>query len=344
MSAGAREARELVLARSGDEAAFEQLVGPYRRELQVHCYRMLGSAQDAEDMVQETLMAAWSGLDGFEGRASLRTWLYRIATNACLAMLRRSRPAREMPPPPETPGDYPEPTRTMAEPIWLEPYPDVLLEGIPERDPGPAARYEARESVELAFIVALQQLPPRQRAALVLRDVLGFRTTEIAEMLDTGELSIKGALQRARATLQERLPAADRERAPLPNSVGERELVGRFADAFESGDVDELVSLLTDDALLTMPPLPLEYEGHEAIAAFLRYRAPLRGARMHVVPTRANTQPALGCYLEDAHAAIARPFGLIVLTLEGDRISAVTRFDASVFPYFGLPPTLRLST
>jgi RNA polymerase sigma-70 factor (TIGR02960 family) len=330
----------LARARAGDEAAFRKLTDPHGRELQVHCYRMLGSVQDAEDMVQETLLAAWRNLEAFEGRASLRSWLYRIATNRCLDMLRaRSRRPREV----QAMDDSPAPTR-RADPVWLEPYPDVLLEDVPERAPGPAARYEARESIELAFIVALQNLPPRQRAALVLRDVLGFRTAEIAEMLDTSELSIKGALQRARATLQARLPTADRERAPLPNSASERELVGRFADAFQGGDVDELVSLLTDDALLTMPPLPLEYQGHEAIAAFLRYRVPLRGAPMHVVPTRANTQPALGCYLQDAHAAIARPFGLIVLTLEGDRVSAVTRFDATVFPYFGLPRTLRIST
>jgi hypothetical protein len=172
--------------------------------------------------------------------------------------------------------------------------------------------------------------------------VLGFRTAEVAEMLEATETSVKGALQRARATVQARLPAADRERAPRPNSAGERRLVGRFADAFQIGDVDEIVSLLTDDALLTMPPLPLEFEGHEAIASFLRYRVPLRGGPLRVVPTRANTQPALGCYLQDAHAAIARPFGLIVLTLEGDRISAITRFEAGVFPYFGLPRTLRV--
>jgi len=239
--------------------------------------------------------------------------------------------------------DPPEPTR-RPEPIWLEPYPDVLLEDLPDRSPGPAARYEARESVELAFIAALQHLPPRQRVALVLRDVLGFRTAEVAEMLETGEASVKGALQRARAAVEERLPAADRDRAPRPNSTSERRLVGRFADAFQVGDVDELVTLLTDDALLTMPPLPLEYQGHEAIAAFLRYRVPLRPAPMRVVPTRANTQPALGCYLEDPHAAIARPFGLIVLTLEGGLISAMTRFDPGVFPYFGLPRTLRIST
>ncbi len=232
--------------------------------------------------------------------------------------------------------DTPSPTR-QTEPIWVEPYPDVLLAGMPDRSPGPAARYEARESIELAFITALQTLPPRQRVVLVLCDVLGFRLAEAAEMLDAGEVAVKGALQRARAALKERLPDADREHASRPDSAAERRLVGRFADAVESGDVDQMVALLSDDARLTMPPLPLEYQGHEAIAAFLRYRVPLRGAPMQVVPTRANTQPALGCYLKDAHAAIARPFGLIVLTLEGDRISAITWFgDTSVFPHFGL--------
>jgi RNA polymerase sigma-70 factor (TIGR02960 family) len=341
MPGDALDEQALARARAGDEEAFRQLTDSHRRELQLHCYRILGSTQDAEDMVQETLISAWRSLEAFEGRASVRSWLYRIATNRCLDALRaRSRRPREVPAMHQERA--PEPTG-RSEPTWVEPYPDVLLEDIPERAPGPAARYEARESIELAFIVALQGLPPRQRAALVLRDVLGFRTAEVAEMLATGELSVKGTLQRARATLQARLPAADRERAPLPNSDAERKLVGRFADAFQSGDVDELVSLLTDDALLTMPPWPLEYEGHEAIAAFLRYRAPLRGARMRIVPTRANSQPALGCYLEDTHAPIARPFGLIVLTLEGDRISAVTRFEQSVFAYFGLPRTLPVS-
>jgi RNA polymerase sigma-70 factor (TIGR02960 family) len=329
---------KLVRARAGDEEAFRELTEPTRRELQLHCYRILGSVQDAEDMVQETLLAAWRGLEAFEGRASVRSWLYRIATNRCLNALRaRSRRPREVP----AMDQPPEPTR-RTEPIWLEPYPDVLLE-IPDRSPGPGARYEARESIELAFIVALQHLPPGQRAALVLRDVLGFRTAEVAEMLETGEASVKGALQRARAALRERLPAADRERAPRPNSASERQLVGRFADAFQSGEVDELVALLTDDAQLTMPPQPLEYQGHDAIAAYLRYRAELRGAPLRVVPTRANTQPALGCYLPDAQAAIARPYSLIVLTLEGDRIAAIARFaaDAALFGYFGLPRTLR---
>jgi RNA polymerase sigma-70 factor (TIGR02960 family) len=328
----------LARARAGDDEAFRRLTEPYRRELQLHCYRILGSMQDAEDLVQETLLAAWRGLDAFEGRASVRAWLYRIATNRCLnalrARARRPQEVTSMPP-------SPEPTRRV-EPIWLEPYPDVLLEDLPDRSPGPAARYEARESIELAFIVALQGLPPRQRVALVLRDVLGFRNAEVAEMLDTGEASVKGALQRARAALRARLPAADRERAPRPNSAAERRLVGRFADAVQSGDIDDIVTLLTDDALLTMPPQPVEYRGHDAIGAFLRHREELRGRPLRIVPTRANTQPAFGCYLPDAQAAIARPYGLIVLTLAGDAVAAITWFaDTAVFPHFGLPRTLR---
>jgi RNA polymerase sigma-70 factor (ECF subfamily) len=328
----------LARARAGDEEAFRQLTEPHRRELQVNCYRILGSMQDAEDLLQETLLAAWRSLEAFEGRASVRAWLYRIATNRCLNVLRaRSRRPREV----QAMDDAPVPTR-RTEPIWLEPYPDVLLEEMPDRSPGPAARYEARESVELAFIAALQHLPPSQRAAVVLRDVLGYRTAEVAEMLDTGEVAVKGALQRARAALGARLPAADRERAPRPNSARERQLVGRFADAVEGGDIDDIVTLLTDEALLTMPPQPLEYQGRQAIAAFLRQRGELRGRPLRVVPTRANTQPAFGCYLPDPQAAIARPYGLIVLTLQADAVAAITWVaDTGVFRHFGLPRTLR---
>jgi RNA polymerase sigma-70 factor (TIGR02960 family) len=319
-----------------NEDAFRELTEPHRRELQVHCYRIVGSLQDAEDLVQETLLAAWRGMEQFEARASVRTWLYRIATNRCLNMLRdRGRRPQEVPPMPA-----PEPTR-RTESIWLEPYPDALLD---DASRAPEARYEMRESVGLAFVAALQQLPPRQRAVLVLRDVLGFKNAEIAEMLDTGAASVKGVLQRARATLRARLADVDRERAPLPDSTRERELVGRFADAVESGDVGEVVALLTDDALLTMPPQPLEYQGHEAIAAFLEHRAELRGAALRVVPTRANDQPAFGCYLPDAHAAIARPYGMIVLTLEDDAIAAITWFgDTGVFRHFGLPRSVSKS-
>ena len=289
-------------------------------------------------MLQETLLAAWRGLERFEGRTSVRAWLYRIATNRCLNALRdRGRRPREVP----LMVEPPEPTR-RTEPLWLEPYPDVLLEGVPDGSPGPESRYETKEAIALAFVAALQHLPPRQRAVLVLRDVLGFRTAETADMLDSSEASVKGALQRARATLEARLSAGDRERAPLPHSLRERELVGRFADAVEGGDIESIVSLLTDDAWLTMPPYPFEYQGHAAIAAFLRDRAGIRGAPLRLVPTRANGQPAFGCYLPDEHAAIARPYGLMVLTLEGDRVSTITWFgDSSVFPYFGLPRALR---
>ena len=324
-------------ARAGDENAFRKLVEPYRRELHLHCYRILGSLQDAEDQLQETLLAAWRGLDGFEGRASLRAWLYRIATNRCLNALRdRSRRPQEV----SRMVEPPEPTRRV-EPIWLDPYPDVLLDGLADTASGPEARYETRESVALALVAALQHLPPRQRATLVLRDVLGFQTADVAEMLDTSEASVKGALQRARTTLDERMPADSRERAPLPSSARERELIGRFAAAVERGDTDGMVSMLTDDAWVTMPPEPYEYQGRQAIAQFLKDRQARRGANLRLVPTRANGQPAFACYLPDTQAAIARAYGLFVLTLEGERISAITWFaERSLLPHFGLPRTL----
>ena len=327
-------------ARAGDEEAFRELADPYRRELQVHCYRILGSVQDAEDMLQETLLAAWRGLEAFEERASVRVWLYRIATNRCINALRgRRRRPQEV----GAMAEPPEPTR-RSEPVWLEPYPDALLEGLADGSPGPDARYETTEAIGLAFVAALQHLPPRQRAVVVLRDVLGFRAAEVAEMLETSQAAVTGALQRARATLRTRLPAGSRERVALPSSAHERELVGRFAAAVEAGDIDSIVSLLTEDAWVTMPPQPYEYQGHAAIAAFLSDRARRRGDRaFRLVATRANGQPAFGCYLPDAQAAIAHAYGLMVLTLEGDRISAITWFaDNSVFPHFGLPRTLRV--
>jgi RNA polymerase sigma-70 factor (TIGR02960 family) len=330
----------LTRAREGDEGAFRELTDPYRRELEVHCYRILGSVQDAEDLVQETLLAAWRGLDRFEGRASLRSWLYRIATNRCLNALRDAgRRPREVPAGPALP---PEPTR-VAEPTWLEPYPDVLLDGVADATPGPEARYEARETVALAFVAGLQHLPPTQRAVLVLRDVLGFRASEAADILEVSEASVNSALQRARAAFETRLPAADRDRAPVPRSPRERELVGRFAEAFESGDVDAIVALLTDDAWLTMPPVPLQYQGPAAIGRFLA-TVPLGGAleRFRLVATRANGQPAFGFYIRDASCPIARAAGVMVLTLEGDRVSAITAFhDTSALARFGLPRMLR---
>jgi RNA polymerase sigma-70 factor (TIGR02960 family) len=323
----------LARARAGDQQAFRELSDPYRRELQVHCYRMLGSLQDAEDMLQETLVAAWRGLARFEGRASVRAWLYRIATNRCLNALRDA--GRRPPPAPVAPFEPPAPTR-YGEPTWLQPYPDVLLEGIADDLPGPEARYQTREAIELAFVAGLQRLPPRQRAALVLRDVLGFHTAEVAAVLDSSEASVKGALHRARATLDERRPAADLQRTPRPRSARERELTRRFVDAFEADDIDGLIGLLTDDAWLTMPPARHEYQGATAIASFLHTSAAWRdGRRFRLVPTRANTQPAFGCYLD------GKAVGLIVLTLDGERICAITRFlDNDVLHPFGLPQTL----
>ena len=328
----------LARARAGDQAAFGELVEAYRRELQVHCYRILGSLQDAEDILQETLLAAWRGLGDFAGRASLRSWLYRIATNRCLNAL-RGRGRR--PSSPEPIAEPPRPTR-RGEPIWLEPYPDVLLDAVPSAAPGPDARYETTEAVGLAFVAALQHLPPRQRVVLVLCDVLGYSRAEVAAMLDTTEVSVKAGLQRARATLDARRPAVGRNHAPLPRSAREHEVVGRFAAALENGNIDAVISLLTDDAWLTMPPEPYEYQGHAAIAAFLHYRAPLLGGNLQLVPTRANGQPAFGCYLPDARVDIVHGYGLMVLAIEGNLVSAITWFgDRSLFPRFGLPRTLR---
>jgi RNA polymerase sigma-70 factor (ECF subfamily) len=329
--------RALTLARAGDEDAFRELTEPYRHELQLHCYRILGSTQDAEDLVQEALLAAWRGLDEFSERASIRTWLYRIATNRCIDWLRASarRPQSVAPM-----TELPEPSR-VSEPIWLEPYPDVMLEGIVDQAPGPEARYETKETIALAFVAGLQHLPPQQRAVLVLRDVLGFQAIEVAEMRDTTEAAVNSLLRRARTALETRLPAAGRERAPLPNSQREREVVGRFANAIEDGDIDAIVALLSDDAWVTMPPYPYEYQGGAAIGRFLRDRAAYRGGALRIVPTRANGQPAFGCYFPCPHTEIARPYGLLVLTLTGTKIAEITFFaDSSVFPHFGLPRAL----
>ncbi len=320
----------------GDGDAFRELTEPHRRELQVHCYRILGSFSDAEDAVQDTLLAAWQGLTGFEGRASLRTWLYRIATNRCLNTRRSAsrRPARGW----EVPGvDRPEPTR-LGEVVWLEPFPDTLLQGAIGEPHGPEARYEQTESISLAFVTALQALPPRQLAVLVLRDVLGFHASEVADMLDSTVQSVNSALKRARATLQRQRPAADRERPPVSGSPSEDAIVARFVSAWESADVDALVALLTDDVFITMPPMPFEYEGREVVAGFC---ASLFGAgrRFDLVPARANGQPAFGAYLR-APSGIRHGTGLYVLTLSGDRICAMTRFDNSVLPWFGLPRSL----
>jgi RNA polymerase sigma-70 factor (ECF subfamily) len=321
-------------ARAGDGEAFRELTEPHRRELQVHCYRMLGSFEDAEEALQETLLSAWQGLVEFEERASFRTWLYRIATNRCLNARRSAsrRPPKEW----DIPGvQPPEPSR-LGEAVWLEPFPDALLEATSDVSLGPEARYEQTESVCLAFVTALQLLPPRQLAVLVLRDVLGFRANEVAHMLDSTIESVNSALKRARAGLQHRAPpAASREPPPARDSSAEEAIVVKFAGAWESADLQALVALLTEDVFMSMPPMPLEYEGKEIVA---RFCAGIFGAgrRFDLVRTRANGQPAFGAYLSASTGA--RPaVGLYVLTLTGERICALTRFESSVLPWFGLP-------
>jgi RNA polymerase sigma-70 factor (ECF subfamily) len=324
-------------ARAGDGDAFRELTEPYRRELQVHCYRMLGSFQDAEDALQDTLLAAWQGLGGFEERASIRTWLYRIATNRCLNARRSAsrRPAMAWPIPDVEP---PEPTR-LGDIVWLEPYPDALLAGALDVPLGPEARYEQSEAISLAFVTALQALPPRQLAVLILRDVLGYHANKVANMLDSTVESVNSALKRARAGLQRRLPPnAERDPPPAPDSPAEQAIVAHFVSAYEAGDVDALVTLLTDDVFASMPPIPLEYQGRDLVA---RFYASLfgPGRRYELVPTRANGQPAFGFYLR-APTDNRQGTGLLVLTLTGDRICAITRFDNTVLPWFGLPRSL----
>ena len=310
--------------------AFDTAVAEYRRELLVHCYRMLGSLQDAEDVLQETMLAAWQGLDGFEARASLRTWLYRIATNRCLnarrAQLRR--PPRAW----DVPGvQPPEPTRHGEVP-WLEPLPDHAFEDLPS---SPDARYEQHEAISLAFVTALQLMPPRQVAVLLLRDVLGFPATEVAQMLETTVESVTSALKRARATAQRARPA---DAAPPPRSTTEALLVERFVRAYQAADVDGVVALLTEDVFTSMPPIPFEYVGRDATAGFLASIF-ASGRRFTLVPVRANGQPALGAYVLGADG-VRHAAGLFVLQLAGGRIAAMTRFENTVLPGFGLPRAL----
>jgi len=324
-------------AQAGDGDAFRKLTEPYRRELHVHCYRMLGSFQDAEDALQDTLLAAWQGIGGFEERASLRTWLYKIATNKCLNARRAAsrRPAKEWDVPNVEP---PEPTR-LGEVVWLEPYPDALLKGSGDIPPGPEACYEQTESISLAFVTALQVLPPRQVAVLILRDVLGFHASEVADMLDSSVDSVNSALKRARASLQRRPPPdGDQEPPPAADSPTEDAVVAKFVRAWQSADLDALVALLTDDVFISMPPMPFEYEGRDAVA---RFCATLLSAdrRFDLVPTRANGQPAFGAYLRTPDG-ISHGMGLYVLTLSGERICAMTRFERAVLPMFGLPRSL----
>ncbi|MBV9097529.1 MAG: RNA polymerase subunit sigma-70 [Frankiaceae bacterium] len=320
----------LTRARSGDSDAFAELTDPYLAELRVHCYRILGSFHDAEDLLQETLLAAWQALDRFDDR-SLRAWLYRIATNRCLNYLRdtsrRLRDAKVIDPAALTAGRVP-----TDDPWWLEPFPDALIGDV---ESSPEARYEARESIGLSFVAGLQRLPTQQRAALVLRDVLGFSAAEVAEMLGTTPASVNSALQRARAAFEH---SRDRDQVTLPRSRPEAETVERFVDALELGDVGQLVALLTDDARMTMPPEPFELLGSRAIAEYL---ARAWGESVKVVMTRANDTPAFGYYRPDPHADVYRASGLMVVSVAGGRVSSLTRFgDISLFASCGLPRTI----
>jgi len=332
----ADEAALLDLALSGDEAAFTAIVTPLRRELHVHCYRMLGSFDDADDALQETLLAAWRGLGSFERRSSARTWLYRIATNTCLNLLRAAarRPARAL----RLPG-YPEPN-AHAETTWLQPYPDALLDELPADAPGPLELAERFDSVSLAFTAAIQALTPRARAVLVMRDVLGFSAAETAAMLESTPDAVAMTLRRARAAMRDARPPAQARPARAEESA---RLAQAFAAALAERDIDTVVRLLADDVRFSMPPMPAVWQGRERAAAFLSHVA-FQVPEALFVPVGANRQPALAVYARDAASEAWRANGVLVITTRaaggGGEITAVTRFDASRMRAFGLPGIL----
>ncbi len=332
------DAQVIEAAAGGDQAVFAELVEPHRRPLHAHCYRMLGSLQDAEDAVQETLLRAWRRLSSFQGRSSLRSWLYSIATNVCLRAIERRR-ARVLPTDYGPPADSHQLIEApLLEPMWMDPYPDERL-GLDDGLAGPEARYEQRESIELAFVAALQLLPPRQRAVLILRDVLGFSGAQVAEALETTPASVYSALQRAHATLEERRP--DRSQQATLRSLGDeqqKQIVARYVEAWARDDVDTIVGMLTDTATLAMPPIPSWYHGREAVARILR-RAVFDGVRSwRMVPTAANGQLAVGAYELDG-SGVYLANGVTVLSFEAERIDKIIHFrTASLVERFGLPP------
>jgi len=333
---GSTEAALIAAALTGDEDAFRALTEPYSREPHVHCYRMLGSLHDAEDAFQETLLRAWRHLASFEARSSFRGWLYRVATNVCLtAATRRERLA--------PPGPAHAATVEQVEKIALSPYPDDWLDELASSDPAPATGYELRESVQLAFLAAIQLLPPRQRAVLILREVLGWSAHEVADLLDSTTASVTSALQRARATLDEQ-----RARGRLvaggvaPSDEVERSLLRRYVEAWEAVDIEGIVSLLREDAVMTMPPEPLLFRGSRAIGDFFA-TVPMGGRLdlMRLVPTRANRRPAVAAYVLDADSGVYRAYGIMVFELAGEAIVEITGFgDPALFPAFGLPSEL----
>ncbi|MFD0206992.1 MULTISPECIES: sigma-70 family RNA polymerase sigma factor [Saccharothrix] len=341
-SATAVEDPDLARARAGDGAAFTRLVEPLRRELHAHCYRMLGSTHDADDALQDALLRAWRGLHGFEGRSSLRSWLYTVATRTCLdAVARRGRRA--------LPVDLgPAGERAVvdggpaADVAWLGPYPDAWPADGELGDGGPAGRYDRREAVELAFVAALQHLPGNQRAALLLFEVLGFSAAEIATMMNTSTTSVNSALARARRVVAEKVPERTQQQTlRLIDDARLRQVVADYATAFERGDADALVALLTEDVTWSMPPMPHWYRGIEAVTDFA-VRVPLTSCPpWRHLPTSANGQPAVACYLWDEDAGAYLAWSIDVLTLRGDRIREITSFvDSAHFPAFGLPASL----
>jgi RNA polymerase sigma-70 factor (TIGR02960 family) len=317
----------LVSAQNGDREAFGALVDPHRAELQAHCYRMLGSLQDAEDAVQEILLKAWLALAGFEGRSSVRTWLYRIATNQCL---------NQLPPAPRPRlGGEPAPTAppTGEDTVrWLQPYPTEMLADIPDELPGPEGRYESREAISLAFVRALQLLPPAQRAALLMRDVLGYPAVQAAELLDVTVDSVNGSLKRARVAIADSTAATGADPDP--------ELLERFVAAFTTGSIEHLVALMTDDIWVRMPPLPFEYHGSLAAGSFFASVATHRRTIERMVPVGANSQPAWGEYVRDPVAGGLHLVGLLVIRTRGDKVDEITHFDTTTASSLGLPRTL----
>jgi RNA polymerase sigma-70 factor (TIGR02960 family) len=313
---------------AGEESAFAALTERHRRELHVHCYRMLASFDEAEDAVQETFLLAWRGRDGFDGSSLFRAWLYRIATNVCLDLLRRS--SRQL-----------TTLHSFAEVPWLQPYPDRLLDEVAPSDDQPDAVVVERETIELAFLAAMQVLPPRQRAALIVRDVLGWPASETAALLETSVAAANSALQRARATMQEHLPARRAEWSAGAPSAEERALLGRFIDAHERCDAAAAVAIAAKDIRITMPPNPFRFEGLEAITPLLeRAFGEDRDGDWRLVPTRANRMPTAASYLRRPGDSEFRAFKFDVLRIDDGVIAEITTFGSGLFPTFGLPPTL----
>jgi RNA polymerase sigma-70 factor (ECF subfamily) len=332
------ERQLLAAAKGGDEGAFERLVGPYRGELQAHAYRMVGSLHDAEDAMQEALLRAWRGIGRFEGRSSLRTWLYTITTNSSLRLIER-RPKRVMPVDFGPPADPHEPPgKPLVESAWVEPFPDERV-AADQTETSPEAHYEQRESVELAFTAAMQHLPPLQRAALIMTDVLGFSPSEVAKAIERSPASIYSALQRARKATEERLP--DTSQLEIRETLGEdhiKQVVDRFMAAWEAADVEQIRSLLTEDCDMVMPPWAEWFQGRDAVTEFLP-RGPLQpGRRWKLVPVLANGGPAFGCYWADDDGALHAEGILLFDFSAAGEVSRITTFrDSDLFPKFGLP-------